>query len=295
MIGGYAAALGYAAGWTFTRRLPARLAGPVFRAGADLVSRSGGRGVRRLRANLRRVCPDLDDAALDRLTRDGMRSYARYWCEVFRLPSMDHEGIAHRVRSTVEGLGHLDDAVASGRGVVLVLPHTGNWDAAGVWLARHLGGFTTVAARARPDSLYRRFVEYRRSLGFEILPLTGDARSLGVLTTRLRAGGVVCLLADLDLTDNGVPVDFFGEELTMPSGPARLARATGAVLLPARTWFTPLGWAVRFHRPIPVCPGPDGVAGAVRRMAGVFERDIAAAPQDWHMLQPIWPADRGGS
>lgn len=286
--------LAYATGWSLVRHLPESTADRLFRAGADAVSRRDGARRRQLRANLRRVRPEADDHELDLLVRDGMRSYARYWREAFRLPSMDHDGVHRRIESTVEGVEHLDAALARGRGVVAALPHTGNWDAAGVWLARRLGGFTTVAARLRPESLYQRFVSYRRSLGFDILPLTGDARLVTGLTGRLRANGVVCLLSDLDLTDSGVEVPFFGEPALLPSGPVRLARSTGATLLPVATWFTTLGWGVRFHPPITVEQGADGVPATVRRLAEVFAGDIAAHPWDWHMLQPLWCADRAG-
>ncbi len=128
--------------------------------------------------------------------------------------------------------------LAAGRGVVLALPHSGNWDMAGVWLAQTHGTFTTVAERLQPESLYQRFIAYRESLGFEVLPLSGgDRPPFEVLCERLRANRVVCLMAERDLTRTGVEVDFFGEPTRMPAGPAKLAIETGAALLPAHCWF----------------------------------------------------------
>src|SRR5207248_8651862 len=123
-----------------------------------------------------------------------------------------------------------------------------NWDIAGVWLADYLGGFTTVVERLKPESLYRRFVEYRESLGFEIVPLTGDSSAMRVLLKRLRENKAVCLVGDRDLTTSGVPVKFFGETARMPGGPARLAATTGAALIPAGCWFTEDGWQIRLDR-----------------------------------------------
>src|SRR5262249_8725294 len=142
--------------------------------------------------------------------------------------------------------------LATGRGVVAVLPHSGNWDLAGLWFVGRHGPFSTVVERLRPESLYQRFVDYRRSLGFDILPLTGAGSPPPHLIRRLRAGGVVCLLADRDLTGRGVPVEFFGATARMPPGPARLAAVTGATLLVIGCWFTPDGWGIRFHPPVPV-------------------------------------------
>lgn len=280
---------GYAAGWRLVRTVPEGVAQAGFRRGADLAARRGGPGVRQLRRNLRRVVPDATEAALDDLVRRSLRSYARYWCEAFRLPSMDHRHVQETLGEHIEGLDHLDKALAEGSGAILALPHSGNWDIAGVFLVGHSGRFTTVAERLRPESLYRRFVAYRESLGFEILPLSGGSQPpFEVLTSRLRDNRVVCLVADRDLTPAGVHVTFFGEQAKMPAGPARLARNTGAALLPVGCWFTDGGWGFRVHPPVSI----TDVSGTTQVMADAFAADIAEHPEDWHMLQRLWPADR---
>ncbi|GAA4861840.1 phosphatidylinositol mannoside acyltransferase [Actinomycetospora straminea] len=286
-----ASELGYAAGWRLVRAIPEPAARWAFRAGADLAARRGGPGTRRLRANLARVRPDLGPEALDALTRAALRSYARYWREAFRLPATDHAALARR--PVVEGQEHLDAALATGKGAVVALPHSGNWDMAGLWLVAHSGRFTTVAERLRPESLYERFVAYRESLGFEILPMTGGEAPVRGLLRALRRGGVVCLVADRDLSAHGVPVTFFGARATMPPGPASLAATTGAALLPVGLWFSedPVtgeeGWHFRIHPPVGV-PDRDAVPAATQRVADAFAGDIAEHPEDWHMLQRIW-------
>ncbi|GDY28790.1 phosphatidylinositol mannoside acyltransferase [Gandjariella thermophila] len=288
---GRVADLGYAAGWRLTGAAPQRLADAVFRWGADLATEQGGEGVTQLRRNLARVVPQADEAELDDLVRDGMRSYARYWCEMFRLPVMDLAAVHRAVDETITGVENLDAALAEGNGAVLALPHSGNWDVAGVWLVHHAGTFTTVAARLQPESLFRRFVAFREALGFEVLPINGGRRPPSVvLAERLRQNRVVCLLGDRELTAAGVPVTFFGEETRMPAGPAYLAARTGAALLPVGSWFTATGWGFRVHPPIRVA-GPDGVSAATQALADVFAADIASRPADWHMLQKLWVAD----
>jgi KDO2-lipid IV(A) lauroyltransferase len=101
---------------------------------------------------------------------------------------------------------------------------------------------------------------------------------------------VVCLLGDRDLTGAGANVEFFGATARMPLGPARLAAATGATLLVIGCWFTPQGWAIRVHPPVPV-PDRAAVCHATQKVADCFATDIAAHPQDWHMLQPLWIED----
>lgn len=285
-------ALGYAAGWRLVRTLPETAARRAFDTAADRTARRAGAGATQLRRNLARVVPTATPAELDVLVREGLRSYARYWREAFQLPAMDHELLRQRARVT--GQHHIRAALAAGRGTILALPHTGNWDMAGVWLlgALHDWGYpavlTTVAQRQQPEWLQRRFVSYRESLGFEVVPLTvGTAPLLDTLADRLAANRVVCLLADRDLTPFGVPVRLFGEVAGMPSGPAGLAARTGAALLPVGCWFTPHGWAVRVHPPLP----PTGVQETIQALADAFAADVATHPPDWHMLQPVWAAD----
>mgnify|MGYP000984392924 CR=1 FL=1 len=224
------------------------------------------------------------------LMRASLASYARYWREAFRLPTMDHAALAVQLHKSVRGHENVTAALVAGRGAVLALPHSGNWDMAGVWMAQTFGGFTTVAERLKPESLYRRFLAFRESLGFEVLPLSGGSRPpFEVLGERLSDNGVVCLMADRDLTRNGVPVDFFGETTRMPAGPAKLALATGAALLPTYCWFDGDGWGVDIAAPLDCSSGEVGII--TQALADRFAEGIAAYPQDWHMMQPQWIAD----
>lgn len=282
--------LGYAAGWRLLRFAPGAVVTKGFRAGADLAAYRDGAGTRQLRRNLARVVPGATTAELEALVREALRSYARYWQEVFLLPRADHAALLDRLDGSLEGIENLDLALSAGRGVVVVLPHSGNWDMAGLWFVRYHGSFSTVAERLASEALYQRFVAYRAALGFDIVPLTGDGNPTLRLVRRLRTGGVVCLLADRHLAGAGADVEFFGGVARMPLGPARLAAATGATLLAIGCWFTPHGWGLRFHPPILV---PDRTAAqlATQAVADRFATDIAARPQDWHMLQPVWVDD----
>jgi KDO2-lipid IV(A) lauroyltransferase len=292
-LAGRAGALGYLAGWRGVRALPEPAASWLFGRAADLVTRRNGGGVRQLRANLRRVTGGrLAEPELDRLVGAGLRSYARYWRETFRLPSMDVEQTLARVHT--DGFEHVQAGIDAGRGVVVALPHSGNWDVAGLWLVNQGYPFSTVVERLTPEILFDRFVGYRQSLGMRVLPLTGGERPpTEVLTERLRAGEVVCLVADRDLSRNGVEVQFFGEPTRMPAGPALLAASTGAVLLPAHMFYLPDGWAQWIGPPIELADGRlrDRVQRATQRLADVFAERIAAHPADWHMLQKLWLAD----
>ena len=293
------AASSYALGWSAVRWMPERAAYAAFQRLADQTFARRGDGVRMLESNLRRVVgPQLPDSDLRRLVRAGMRSYMRYWCEVFRLPTWDEDKVRRRVH--LHDIEILWAALDEGRGVVLALPHAANWDAAAAWVG--ISGrinddttFTTVAERLRPESLFDRFVAYRESLGLEVLPLTGGDNVVATLTRRLRAGGLVVLPADRDVSGGGIEVEFFGATARMPGGPAMLAHLTGAPLITVDLWYDERGDTnVTIHEPIAVSTSTDRrarVAETTQRVASAFERGIAEHPEDWHMLQPLWVDD----
>ncbi|MDP9118424.1 MAG: phosphatidylinositol mannoside acyltransferase [Actinomycetota bacterium] len=287
--------LSYGAGWGVVKALPAGVSERAFRAAADTAAVRNGAATRQLRNNLRRVVgPEMSELRLDQLVGDALRSYSRYWLETFRLPKMDHEQVTRATESNTSGVEHLDAALARGRGVVVALPHTGNWDVAALWLVHHGVPFTTVAERLKPESLFDRFVAYRESIGMEVVPLTGGERApTDVLRERLVAGGAVCLLADRDLSHSGIEVQFFGEATRMPPGPAMLAAMTGAALLPVSLWFTDSGWGQLIGAPIELPQGRlrDRVTAGTQALADVFAGEIAKHPADWHMLQRLWLAD----
>lgn len=287
--------LGYSTGWGLVKALPERASARAFRAAADAATVRNGAGVRQLRKNLRRVVgPAVSELRMDALVGDALRSYARYWLETFRLETMDHRAVAAAIEANFTGLEHVDAAFEAGRGVIFALPHTGNWDASGIWLVSHSGPFTTVAERLKPASLFDRFVAYRESIGMEVIALTGGERPpTDVLAERLRANRAVCLLADRDLSRNGVPVTFFGEATRMPPGPALLAAMTGAALLPTRSRYLGSGWGITVDAPIELPEGRlrERVSVATQALADRFAAGIAAEPADWHMLQRLWLAD----
>ncbi|MGW5212571.1 phosphatidylinositol mannoside acyltransferase [Streptomyces sp. NPDC004051] len=283
----------YGAGWATVRKLPEPVAVRLGRSIADLAWKRRGKGVLRLEANYARVVPGASPEQLAELSRAGMRSYLRYWMESFRLPAWSRERIAGGV--DIKDIHRLTDGMAAGKGVVLALPHLANWDLAGAWATAGLGiPFTTVAERLKPETLYDRFVAYREGLGMEVLPHNGGS-AFGTLARRLRDGGLVCLVADRDLSASGVEVDFFGETARMPAGPALLAQQTGALLLPATLWYddSPV-MRGQVHPPVAIPESgtrAEKTSVMTQALADAFAAGIAEHPEDWHMLQRLWLED----
>ena len=280
----------YLAAWRGVRLLPEAAASSLFRAGADRVWRKDGRGVRQLRRNLARV---VGAEPGPELVREAIRSYARYWKEAFRLPSMSRDDIDRSFE--MHGYEPIAERAEAGKGSIVALPHSGNWDFAGAWVPQVAGHrLITVAERLKPEGVFRRFVDYRESLGMRIVPASGGERSPdAVLGQALAEGYLVALVADRDLGRTGVAVDFFGERTTFPIGPALLAIRNDVPLYTAHIHYEPDRAVCRISGPVDTGAGRlrERLGHTVQAVADAFAEGIGAHPADWHMLQRFWTAD----
>lgn len=292
-------------GWRTVPRLPDALGRAIFDVVALAVWARRGGGVQRLERNLARARPGASPRELRRLSRAGMRSYMRYYCEAFQLPGWDAELVAAKVRAV--GATPLLEDLAAGRAVILVLGHLGNWDLAGAWAARELAPVVTVAERLEPAELFDQYVAFRESLGISVIPLDRGTNVFRALVGHAKRGGVVVpLLADRDLSATGVVVDLLGEPARVAAGPAALTLATGARLYPTRITYErlrgrrrraargPWGTVLDFA---PAVELPEGLtrADAVAAISQAWVDSVAEAirtePEDWHMLQRVFVAD----
>lgn len=287
--------LGFGAGWAVVKRMPDRTANATFERLADASWARRGPSVQRLESNIRRVVgPDVTEAELRVLSKQAMRSYLRYWCDAFRLPGWSRERIVESI-SVIDD-HHLADGLATGRGVVVALPHMGNWDHAGAWATLAHSHVVTVAERLKPEAVFEEFLEFRTSLGMTIIPLATD--SFARLRTETAGPVVVPLLADRDLTGGGLSVDFCGHEARMAPGPAALALATRSALHPVsiRHERRGSGWGIviTFHDEV-AAPVSGATRAKTQAMTGECARVLGEAvtrhTSDWHMLQRVFVAD----
>lgn len=281
----------FATGWRVVKKLPTRLAYRTFDLAADALWRKRGAGVLQYERNQARIHPDLSAEELRQLSRRGMRSYLRYWCEAFRLPTMSPDevnGIFDLERKEL-----MDACVASGTGAVMVVNHAGNWDLAGAWGCLRYGALTTVAERLKPEGLFEQFVAYRESVGMNVVPL-GDPDVIRRLARALKEGQIVPLLGDRDISRNGVIVDFFGEPASLPAGPAVLGILTGAPVMPVTLWYDGPRATGYVHDAIPVPTEgtkAERIQAMTQQIAAAFEASLRVHSVDWHMMQPVWLAD----
>lgn len=276
----------YFVGWRLVRWLPEKMAYDIAYFIADRLVKQNGKSVARLRSNLARTQIAKTQLDLDLLMIDAMRSNLRYWVDTFRFPDWSSNRILQTVSVTNENL--LMDAIAARTGVIVSLPHAGNWDHAGAYFCAKGVHLVTVAERLKPEKLFQKFLDFRQAMGMEVLPL--DGRVLATLAQRLRGGDLVALVADRDLSRSGIDVDFFGGPTRMPAGPAILAIKTGAPLITAFVSYTQEGIHIEFKSvAIPDLGSDDQkIKEIVQMTAKHFEAGIANNPQDWHMLQRIW-------
>ncbi|MFZ4107479.1 MAG: phosphatidylinositol mannoside acyltransferase [Candidatus Planktophila sp.] len=279
-------AWGYFAAWRILRWLPESFVYSRAYLIADIVTKRNGKGVQRLRSNLARTQPHITSLDLEILLYKAMRSSVRYWCDTFRLPDWTAERISNTVTTTNEYL--LLDAIAAGKGAIVTLPHVGNYDHAAAYFCGKGARIVTVAEHLKPEALFKKFMAYRAAFGMEALPL--DGRVIPTLAQRLRAGCVVALAADRDLSRTGVDVTFFGGPARMPAGPAILALKTNAPLISVMISYTDIGIHIDFELvPIPTQGSEnERVAQIVQNSADLFAQGIAQYPHDWHMMQRIW-------
>ncbi|HEU5308219.1 MAG TPA: phosphatidylinositol mannoside acyltransferase [Acidimicrobiia bacterium] len=299
------------------RAVPPAIGTPLARGVAHLAPAVMGERRAQVERNLRRIHgADYDPAALRRDVAATFDSYGRYFYELFRLSTRTPEWINEHFHCT--GIEHVWAGVHEGTGAVLALPHLGNWDFAGAWLALQGFDVAVVAEPVEPPELFEWFVETRGRLGMRVIPLSPSAAT-DVLKA-LRNNEVVCLLADRDLTGDGVDVEFFGERTTLPGGPAMAALRAGAPLLPVGCYFLPDGDSRADIRP-PLDTSRsrargtsgsgasgtsqsrasgtartgrlrDDMARVTQDLAHAYEDLIRVAPTHWHLLQPNWPSDR---
>ncbi len=279
--------IAYFLAWKLLGYLPEKRAYALMDWVADQITKRNPSGVQRLRSNYLRVRPEFSEPELQRAVQEGMRSYLRYWCDTFRLPLWSSEEIISR--TTVINDHLLRDALAAGKGAIVSLPHAGNWDHAGAYYCETGAPIVTVAEHLEPEKLFRKFLAYRESMGMEVLD--ASARSLAVLSQRLRQGRLIALVADRDLSKNGVDVSFFGHPARMPAGPAVLSIQTGATLLTAFVRYLESGIEITFEPAIEIPSAgktAEKVAVMIQESASRLERHLAIHTMDWHMLQRIW-------
>jgi KDO2-lipid IV(A) lauroyltransferase len=277
------------------RRLPARVSYSVAGALGHAAYYTWPRGRRNTQRNYRRVLRDASPREVARVARASLVNYFRYLADFIRFPDRTQMDLAAAVAPD-DCFEQLDGALERGRGAVVVCTHFGNWDVGAGGAAARGFPITVVAETFRDRRLDRAVRAMRERLGMKIIKLESAGPSL---MRTLRNNGVLALLIDRPLDGRGVRVDFFGEPVEVPAGPARLALRTGAALVP--TAFVRTGRYGERVTPLTDfgidCAATGDEDADIRRVTQAImhahEGFIRAHPDQWYMFREMWPSRRG--
>jgi KDO2-lipid IV(A) lauroyltransferase len=279
-----------------------RLAAAVFgllpeplmrRAGTALGSFAFSRSHGRRQMIMRHLTRALgSEQEIERAALTAFKAYGRYWAEVFwvrprRVPGM-------LARSSVDGLDHVKQAQATGRGMIYVLPHIGNWEVAGS-VAKDLGLELIAVAEALPNPRVAEwFAGVRKAFGIDVVFADGSPGVMARLAAGLERGAAIALVTDRNVGVGGTPVEFFGETLDLPSGAALLAIRGGVPVFPVAAFFADgAGHHIVVEPPVEIpAEGADRISVGTQRIAVALEGLIRRDPTQWHIMQPNWPSDR---
>ena len=277
----------YLFAWKVIGVLPEKKAYKLANLVSDRIFKKNGKGVKRLRSNYKRVVPSISNGALQALTKEGMRSYLRYWFDTFRLNKWSKSRIIETTFVVRENL--LRDPIETKKGCIIALPHAGNWDHAAAYFCSTGIPITAVVERLKPEAIFKKFLAYRQSIGIEAI--SHREKTIPILIERLNQGKLVALVADRDMSRNGIEVNFLGGVAKMPAGPAILAIKSGSPLVTAYIRYLDEGIEITFDETIqlPISGSEEEQIRIVTQsMADNFAKRIKDSPVDWHMLQRIW-------
>ena len=277
----------YLFAWKVIGILPEKTAYQLANFVSDQILRKNGKGIQRLRSNYKRVVPSISNSALEALTKEGMRSYLRYWFDTFRLNKWSKSRIIETTFVVRENL--LRDPIETKKGCIIALPHAGNWDHAAAYFCSTGIPITAVVERLKPEAIFKKFLAYRQSIGIEAI--SHREKTIPILMERLNQGKLVALVADRDMSRNGIEVNFLGGIAKMPAGPAILAIKSGSPLVTAYIRYLNKGIEITFDETIklPVTGSEEEQIKIVTQsMSDNFAKRIKDSPVDWHMLQRIW-------
>jgi lauroyl/myristoyl acyltransferase len=272
-----------------TGSLPPRVGYGLGRPVGALLLATSPQLKRVLACNLRHVVgPDASEEQLQSLVRRASANIIKGHYDLFRVSRLSNKEILEMTR--FEGREHMEEALARGKGVILVSAHFGNVDIL-IQVPVALGvPISTPVAYIQPERLFRYTMRLRTSRGLRMYPTNGPM--LG-LYRALKRGEMVGLAADRGLDVSTRQVEFFGASANLPEGPVRLALATGAALIPGFGLRLPdNSFLIRVEPALELPNTGDreaDVAAGMEIVVGVLERVISQHPEQWLVAKPVWP------
>jgi KDO2-lipid IV(A) lauroyltransferase len=227
-----------------------------------------------------------EDPAVRRLSLDAYRTYGRYLVELMRLPSRPLDEVVEMVDEvTVDALK--EEWQATGRGLIITIPHVGNNEALAAGLVRHGLPINGLADDTAFPELLALLTRQREAFGLKTIYW----KNIREIFSVLKRGEILVLLIDWGYRPDGIPVRLFDHWTTLPAGPATLAAKTGVPILPVSVRRTPDGRYRMDTEEFITVPSTDSadIQRATQRVAEALERAVAIAPEQWYSFKPMWP------
>ncbi len=284
--------LAYKMAMTISLYTPLRFAYWVALRVADLHYLFDGKARRAVKKNLRRVLgPGRNESMIGYEARWTFRQFGKYLAEFFRFARFGARFVEKHVLTS--GAENLEEALNGGHGAILVSAHLGNWEL-GVSVFVDLGyDVTSVVLEHENNRINTLLNEQRIHRGVEVLPVGGYLRGC---YRALKEGNLVALLGDRDVTGAGIKMKFFGKEVALPQGPARLSVRTGAPILPVFMMRRPNdSWHTYIERPIYPDASVDReeeIQRIMKEYVPILERFIRWHPSQWATFYDFWEAER---
>jgi KDO2-lipid IV(A) lauroyltransferase len=270
--------------------LPSWLTYPIGHVGTWIAWKLMRTGTQALVENISVMFPELDARSRERLALKTYRSYARDVIDFIR--SLRMAPAATRRLVTRLDVGALDQAMAEGRGAIVLSGHFGNWEIGGVLLRRLTPHGLSIVAKAEPSqSVTRLRQEIRSRVGVETIEVRQHLDTALRIRERLQQNHVVAMLLDRHLGKDHVEVTFFGRPTKFLRTPAVLAAFAGAPIVPCFVYRDGAGFAVECGPIIRVATDGDretSVRAAIQSVATLIERRIREHPHYWYQFYPVW-------
>jgi KDO2-lipid IV(A) lauroyltransferase len=265
--------------------LPRRMAITVFGALGDVACMIDRRARKRIVEHLEIAWGDRLAPAQRRGVRRRMfQDFARNLVDFLRLPRMAKKDFEHLVQ--FEGLEHLDEALAKGKGVLAVSAHFGNWELMGAALVARGYEVHVLAREVFDKRLEQRLQSLRERAGITVH--VGQGGLVGIVRA-LKRGKIVGVLLDQDTGGPAVFTEFFGRLARTPTTPFSIARRMGAEIVPMLIHLEGLAHRVRIHRPLAnSATSPEGILQDLRAWHRILEEEITAHPSQWVWFHQRW-------
>lgn len=244
-------------------------------------------------ANIAQVLgPNVSEAELERLAAGVFRMSARNFGELLRLRSLTNADLAELVPITEESLTALREANERGQGVIIATAHMGAFDLLGHAIGAQGVPLTVITGRTTSRFLFDAVTHLRQ--GHNCTMVEPTPAGVRHVIRSLRKGEVAGFVTDYDFFQNGVPVTFFGRETTLPPGPIRIARDTGALVAPMFPYRGLGRHQLDVGAPFEVAKTADvdaDVAAGMEMLRSRLEAGIGAHPEQWVLFQRAWPLE----